>query len=1002
MKKRLFAAFLAFAMLFTIVPTALAAEKETEIQLDAEALSHQINDTKETLLGEAKNEQIAGTELPRESTYSYDDGCNEIYPSLSMDQQSTVLGDVMHMEFTTARYGQTGSRYYVMIYKGTSLDVEDYIGEYYGTFPGTVGVSTNFDLHWNTANNNQGTGTYSVVTFTATKISGEWYIIESTMRAVKVYLTSYARNLSGIYLKDENDRTINSITIPMGGRAYFYVAYNPQNTTVDRRADFDYDGIIERSEFAGLHCLVGKESGTTTLTVEVNNKEVSIPVTVTDPSGRCGPDVSWSYRGATKTLSIYGTGAMYNYMHDERPWDFFADSIRHVNISQGVNHIGTEAFYDCEALETVSIPASVSSIGKYAFYSCRNLTSVKIPEGVTRIEEFTFDWCKNLKTVILPDSLTVVDQHAFSNCTSLKRLFFTGNLKSIGDGAFMKGPEERDFYFWGGAPSLGTNAFAEYYFDLEKTTVYYNEQAHGWTSPTWNQMRAIPFNPSYPPAFQDVAEDAWYYDAVCGVTENHLMGGVGTGLFGPDGKMTRAMLVTVLWRYAGEVELGENVFSDVPEGQWYTQAVAWAAHTQVVNGMGENLFQPDGNVTREQMAAILYRYSQKIGADTSAAASLSAFPDEGKVSDWAKEAMQWAVGEGLIGGTNIGGTAYLDPQGFATRAQVATILMRFVQYVDEQEIPEICWHANTELRDAQEPTCTESGYTGDSYCVDCGELLAQGEEIPATGHSYENGVCTQCGEASPVKDTISLTVAESTYHIGMTLAELTALAGQPDETLASVSGYTWYVFGTTDYSDFFAAGVQEEKVVALCSAGKGFSYLGVKMGDFAPIIEHEDCDAAFFTDGNDNDIVHAVLLTDCHNESIYTAETLAGESKMNFHLTNAFRVYHEVGILKWCDQAAEAARLHSLDMATNDYFDHTDLAGGNTGDRLSAQGVQWMSCGENIAAGYYTGLSAYDGWVNSAGHRTNMLRSGYTNLGVGFAAGASSTYYIYSTQNFYS
>ncbi|MBQ3216952.1 MAG: leucine-rich repeat protein [Oscillospiraceae bacterium] len=1009
MKKRLFVAFLAFAMLLTIVPSALAAEKEAETELDVESLTRQINDSEETLFTEGKDVEFTPPELPQESVYSQENGYNELYPSLSMDQQSAVLGDVMFLEFSTVTYG-TGSRYYVMIYKGTDLDEQDYVAEAYGTYPGIVGYIGNFDLQWDTAEFNKGTGTYSIVMFTATKIDGDWYIIEPTMRAVQVYLTYSARSLSDIYLKNENDQIINTITVPMGGRAYFCVAYDPQNTTEDRRADIYYDGHLEHTEFAGLHCLYGKEGGTTTLTVAVNYKSVSIPVTVTDPSGRCGPNVSWSYQSATKTLNIYGTGAMYNYVHDELPWAFFATSIEHVNISQGVTHIGTEAFYGCEALTTVSIPTSVTSIGKYAFYSCRNLTSVKIPEGVTRIEEHTFDLCWNLKTLILPDNLTAVDQCAFSHCRSLKRVFSTGEIKTIGDSAFSECGTGIKLYFWGDAPTTGIDLFQ----GTGYATMYYNEQASGWTSPFWNLINAIPFNPSYPPAFKDVEEDAWYYDAVCSVTENHLMGGVGTGLFGPDGKMTRAMLVTVLWRYAGEVEVGENIFADVPEGQWYTQAVAWAAYTHVVNGMGENLFQPDGNVTREQMAVILYRYSERIGADTSVAASLSAFPDESKVSDWAKEAMQWAVGEGLIGGTNIGGTAYLDPQGFATRAQVATILMRFVQYVGEQEIPETCWHANTELRDAQEPTCTESGYTGDSYCVDCGELLAQGEEIPATGHSYENGVCTQCGEASHVKETISLTVAENTYHIGMTLTELTALAGQPDETLASAAGYIWYVFGTTDYSDFFAAGVQEEKVVALCAAGKGFSYLGTKMGDSAPVIDHEDCDAVFFTDENDNHIVHAVLLTDpahwtagvtswyYRGNGIYTAETLAGESKMNFHLTNAFRVYHEVGILKWCDKAAEAARLHSLDMATNDYFSHTDLEGGNMGDRLSAQGVHWTSCGENIIAGYYTGLSAYDGWVNSSGHRTNMLRSGYTNLGVGFAIGVSSTYYIYGTQNFYS
>ena len=156
---------------------------------------------------------------------------------------------------------------------------------------------------------------------------------------------------------------------------------------------------------------------------------------------------------------------------------------------------------------------------------------------------------------------------------------------------------------------------------------------------------------------------------------------MGDNKFEPDTAMNRAMLVTVLWRYAGSPKEGTNTFTDVKTGQWYTDAVAWASSNSIVGGVGGGKFDPNGNVTREQLAAILYRYSSFKGIDTGKRGDLSAFPDKSKVSSWAGEAYAWAVGEGLIGGNQINGQTLLDPQGNATRAQVATILMRYIENV---------------------------------------------------------------------------------------------------------------------------------------------------------------------------------------------------------------------------------------------------------------------------------------------------------------------------------
>ena len=161
--------------------------------------------------------------------------------------------------------------------------------------------------------------------------------------------------------------------------------------------------------------------------------------------------------------------------------------------------------------------------------------------------------------------------------------------------------------------------------------------------------------------------------------QHGLFQGTAADTFSPDAPMTRAMLVTVLWRMDGKpAAAGGSSFTDVPRGQWYTEAVAWAAENGVVNGVGGGRFEPDGNVTREQIATILYRYAGLRGVPTGGRADLGSFPDGGAVSGWAYDALSWANAAGLIAGTREGGVDYLAPQQNATRAQVAVILMRYL------------------------------------------------------------------------------------------------------------------------------------------------------------------------------------------------------------------------------------------------------------------------------------------------------------------------------------
>lgn len=182
--------------------------------------------------------------------------------------------------------------------------------------------------------------------------------------------------------------------------------------------------------------------------------------------------------------------------------------------------------------------------------------------------------------------------------------------------------------------------------------------------------------------FTDVVAGTWYYGAAAYAYNNGLFAGMTPTTFAPNATMTRAMLVSVLWRLAGApAPKAPNTFVDVPDGAWYTDAVTWAAENGVVSGIGGSRFDPSGFVTREQTAEILYNYAHSKGYDVSARADLTAFPDAGSVSGWAEEALSWANAAGLINGTVRDGQTILDPQGSASRAQVAMILMNYVEHV---------------------------------------------------------------------------------------------------------------------------------------------------------------------------------------------------------------------------------------------------------------------------------------------------------------------------------
>lgn len=247
--------------------------------------------------------------------------------------------------------------------------------------------------------------------------------------------------------------------------------------------------------------------------------------------------------------------------------------------------------------------------------------------------------------------------------------------------------------------------------------------------------------------FTDVAESDWFYEAAGYAYGQGLISGTGSGTtFSPAMSCTRAMIVSILYRLEGQptVWKDDNHFGDVPNGEWYTNAVIWANLNGIVAGDGTGNFLPNNNVTREQLARIMMMYADYIARkNPSASVGLNDYPDHGAVAGWAEPAVKWAVAMGLISGKPQGGKNYLDPQGTASRAEFASILMRFIKAFDGDRafyasdldwfcvfIPEM-WNGHIQAQH----TVTSFGECISFYLKD------QGEAVPGTGRLFSLYFC---------------------------------------------------------------------------------------------------------------------------------------------------------------------------------------------------------------------------------------------------------------------
>ena len=335
---------------------------------------------------------------------------------------------------------------------------------------------------------------------------------------------------------------------------------------------------------------------------------------------------SWGMKKAILYGDI-GSGAFWECMQLETVYVMNAETV------------SDEAFSGCSSLKNVYLSDSIKSLGASAFEFCGQLQSICLPQKIMTLRIYTFRGCSSLETVTMP-AVQHVWQDCFLDCTALKEIRYAGTEAQLRSMEYSP---------------VGNVWFEEANFVL---------------------IPALP-DPFYgffdmPPA------DHWAYEGIRFCLENGYMNGMGEGYFRPDATTTRAQLVTILWRMSGAPKSAQVVpFTDC-DIDWAADAIAWAAENGVVNGVGNNCFDPDGAITREQLVTIFYRYCKDyLKIAMTPGASLQSFPDAGAVDSWARPAMEWAIAVKLISGVGTDRGPELQPKGSATRAQIARVILNF-------------------------------------------------------------------------------------------------------------------------------------------------------------------------------------------------------------------------------------------------------------------------------------------------------------------------------------
>ncbi len=366
-------------------------------------------------------------------------------------------------------------------------------------------------------------------------------------------------------------------------------------------------------------------------------------------------------------------------------------------------------------------------------------------------------------------------------------------------------------------------------------------------------------------------------------------------------------------------------------------------------------------------------------------------------------------------------SADLDYDGYITTEDVR-LIMRGAANIDY--VPD---HLFSQWETVIEPTCTEEGLAS-CFCYYCEKTVKK--TISPTGHTIENATCTKpaycsvCNESfgEPLEHTEKdgycsicktllyspiLTYKGEEIAFGCTTSAVETALGAPKDTLTDEYAEKTVVILVyyTDYTDLGIFTFIDGKLAQFFSnsnsseVSQGSTSYSLKSETVPEAIGDISVNSYIDTIGNGETYCFCGTVGESYNLKKTTKYTV--NAKLNFHLTNGLRAINGISVLKYSSKAATVATAHSTDMATRNFFNHQNPDGERVGARLTAAGVEWTACGENIVAGYYDPYAISNGWYNSEGHRKNILNSKYKYLGVGFAYNGNSEYKYYGTQNFY-